>query len=105
MLGLGDHAPLTAPAVERAPGEVGETARRAALGQALGLGQRELTSDDPDQALVAGEPEDVIDPVGLAPVHQRITREARVGPQQDLDPGPARPDLGDDPRHLFDRTG
>jgi hypothetical protein len=90
---LGDHAPLAAPAVERAPGEGGEAARGAALDQARGLGHREIVGDGADQALVAGEPKDVVDTVGLAPTHQRIAGKARVGPQQDLDPRPARPDL------------
>ena len=74
------------------------------LDQARGLGQREIVGDGLDQALVAGEPEDVVDTVGFAPAHQRLAGEAGVGPQQDLDPRPARPDLGDDPRHLLDRT-
>ena len=102
MLGLGDHAPLAAPAVERAPGEVGEAAGRATLGQALGLGCGQIVGDGADQTLVAGEPEQVVDPVGFAPTHQRLAREARVGPQQDLDPRPTRPDPGDDPRHLLE---
>jgi hypothetical protein len=105
VLGLGDHAPGPAPAVSRAPGEVGEAADRSPLGQALGLGEREIAGDRRDQALVAGETEDVIDAVGLAPAHQRLAREARIGAQQDRDPRPARPDLGDDARDLLDRPG
>ena len=95
MLGLGDDPALPAPAVERAPGEVGEAARRAALGQALGLGRGELLGDGADQALVAGEAEDVIDAVGFAPGHQlfpgkaRIRRAARSSPAASA-PGSAR---------------
>ena len=48
VLGLGHHAPLAAPAVERAPGKIGEAPRRAALGQALGLGLGERFGDRAD---------------------------------------------------------
>jgi hypothetical protein len=56
MLGLRIHAPVATPAVERAPGEVGEAARGATLGLALGLNRGEIVADDADQTLVAGEP-------------------------------------------------
>jgi hypothetical protein len=61
VLGLGHDAPRAAPAVERAPVEVGEAARWPALGQALGLGFGEGVANRADQALVAGKPEDVVD--------------------------------------------
>jgi hypothetical protein len=80
VLGLGDHAPLPAPAVQRPPSEVGEATGRATSGQALRFGNGEFIGDRPDQALVAGEPEDVADPVALAPGHQRVPGEAGVGP-------------------------
>ena len=69
MLGLGDDPARPAPAVQRAPGEVGKAAGGAALGQALGRGGGEIFGDRADQALVAGEPEDVVDAVRLAPRH------------------------------------
>ena len=102
MLGVGHHAPRAAPAVERMPEDVGEPARRAALCQALGL--CEIFGDCPDQALVAGQPEDVIDGICLAPNPQLVPGKAGVGAQQDLDPRPAGADLVDDPRHLLDGT-
>jgi hypothetical protein len=77
---------------------------RTALGQALGLGEREIAGNGRDQALVAGETEDVVDPVGLAPAHERLARVARIGPQQDLDLRPAAPDLADDPLDLLHRA-
>ena len=86
-------------------GEVGKVARRAAHGQAVGCGRGQLVGDGGAQALVAGAPKNVGDPVGRAPAHPRLAGEARVRAQQDLDSGPARPDLGDDPRHLVDRAG
>jgi hypothetical protein len=76
MLRLGYHAPRPTPAVERTPEEVGEPARRAAHGQALGLGGGEILGDRADQALVAGEPEDVIDGLRLAPNHQLVPGKA-----------------------------
>ena len=81
--------------------------RRAgtALGQALGLGRGEIVGDGADQALVAGEAEDVVDAVRLAPRHQLVAGKARIGAQQDLDPRPARADLADDARDLVHGAG
>jgi hypothetical protein len=100
VLGLADHATLAAPAIQRAPSEVGEAADRATLCQALRRGGGEVFSDRADQALVAGEPEQVVDTVGLAPCHEGFPSEARVGAQQDPHPWPAHPDLVDDPLDL-----
>jgi len=121
MLGLGDDAALPAPAVQRAPGEIGEAAARAALGQALGLGCGQLRGDRANQAVVAGEAEQVIDGVRFAPRHPPAAGEglgpspqpggraspgqARVGAEDDLHPRPAGPDLGPDAFDLVDRAG
>jgi hypothetical protein len=102
VLGLGDHASRTAPAVQRAPSEVGEPACRAALCQALSRGPRESLGEGADQALVACEAKYLVGAVRLAPRHQLLAGKARIGPQHDLNPRPARPDLRDDPRHLLD---
>jgi hypothetical protein len=83
-------------------GEVGEAARRPALGQALDRGRGELVGDGADQALVAREAEDVVDAVRLAPGHQLVPGKARIGAQHDRHPRPAGADLADDPRHLLD---
>ena len=77
VLGLGDDAPLAAPAVQRAPLQLGEAARRAALSQAIGFRRGELCGDRADQALVAREAEDVVDAVRLAPRHQFVPGKAR----------------------------
>jgi hypothetical protein len=105
VLGLGDDAPLAAPALQRAPGEVGEAAHRAALSQALRRGRDEFVGDGTGQAIVTGEAEDVVDPVRLAPRHELVPGEARVGPEQDLDPGPAGADLADDALDLGHGAG
>jgi len=63
-----------------------------------------LGTDDPAQPLVAGQAEQIIDMVGLAPAHQFFSAEARVGPQHEAHLGPALTQLGHDTFHLFDRT-
>ena len=54
---------------------------------------------------VARQAEDIIDPVRLAPGHQRLAGEARIGAQHDLDRRPAGADPPDDPFHLVRRPG
>ena len=62
------------------------------------------TSSTLGEARVAGEPEHEVDPVRFAPGHQALAREARVGPQQDANPRPARPDLDHDACDLLGRA-
>jgi hypothetical protein len=50
----------------------------------------------------AGEPEQVIHAVLLAPRHQRLARKARIRPQHDAHERPAGTDLPDNPRDLLD---
>src|SRR3954453_15387106 len=66
---LGDHAPPSAPALPGRPGQVLEAARRLARPSGLLLGLDQLDRDLLDEAIVAGEPEHVVDPVLLAPGH------------------------------------
>src|SRR4029077_10607468 len=102
---LGHDAALAAPAVARLPGEVTEAARRF-FGLSAPLRRRgALRLDLPDQPAVLGQAEQKIDAVILAPRHQRLAGKARIGAQQDAHLGPAPTDLGDDPRHLLDRSG
>ena len=56
-----------------------------------------------DEARVAREAEDVVDPVRLAPGHQLVTGKARVRAQQDLHPRPSSANPLDDPGHLLHR--
>ena len=95
--GLADHPPGTVPALQRLPDEVTEPAGRLSGGGALRLGGREFGPDPGDQARVAGEAEDVINPVGFAPVHQRVAAEAGIGTQQDPHPRPAPAELANGP--------
>src|SRR3954454_20317719 len=83
---LGDHAPPSAPALPGRPAQVLEAPRRLARPSGLLLDLDQLDRDLLDEAIVAGEPEHVVDPVLLAPGHQGLTGEARVGPKQDAHP-------------------
>ena len=106
MLSLGDHAPLPSPAVQRAPGQIGEAADcLTTRGQALGFSGGELVGDGIDQALVARETEDVVDTVRLSPSHQLVAGKARIGAEDDLHPRPPGPDLASDARDLGHGAG
>ncbi len=54
---------------------------------------------------VAGQTEQIIDPVRLAPCHQRFPAEARIGAQKNAHPWPALADLLHNAPHLRDRSG
>ena len=105
MLGLGHDPPFAAPAVEGGIGEVVELAGRLAGCGVLGLGAGKRFVDLGHQAGVAGEAEDVADAIIFAPAHQLVAGEAKIRPQQDLDPGPALTDLGNDACDLLRGAG
>ena len=65
-----------------------DKARIGALGQVFRLA---------DDTLVPGQAEQVIDAVLLAPSHQLLAGEARVGAQQDVGARPALPDSREQP--------
>ena len=100
-LGLGNDTSLPAPAgeglVAQFPEAPGRLARLAAFRASLG----QLLADPADQAVVAGQAEQIINPVRLAPCDQLLAAKAAVGAQQDPRPGPAGADLRDKPRDLF----
>src|SRR3954465_8379448 len=79
---LGDHAPPSAPALPGRPAQVLKAPRRLARPSGLLLGLDQLDRDLLDEAIVAGESEHVVDPVLLAPGHQGLTGEARIGPKR-----------------------
>src|SRR4051794_6103184 len=81
-LGLRDHPAPARPRVQRRPEEVLEAPRRPAARLRRGSGLRQLGRDPGLEALVARQAEHVIDPVLLAPCHQRLTSEAGVGAQK-----------------------
>ena len=104
-LGLGDDPALMAPALERGPGEVGEAPCRLAAPTGVALGSCEVGTDMLDQARIPCEPEDIVDPVRLAPGHQPLAGEAGVCAQHDRHLRPALADARDNARHLVCRAG
>ena len=103
--GLADDAPPARPAVEGGPAEVAKAACRPAGAGGLLLRPGEVDGEFLDEARIAGEAEDEVDPVCLAPGHQRLAGEAAVGAQQDPNPGPAGADLPDNARDLLKGAG
>ena len=103
---LGDDPTLAAPTLERPPSEVFGSAAPASrrVGSARAAA-RSSVSDLGVEARVLGQAEQEVDAVILAPRHERVAGEARIGAQQDARLGPAPADLGDDPRRLLDAAG
>src|SRR5690606_31562351 len=64
----------------------------------------DLAGDLLGQAGVPGEAKEKVDPVGLAPSHQRLAGETGIAAQQNAGPRPARADLSDEARDFLDRT-
>ena len=60
--------------------------------------------DLPDQPVVLGQPEQIVDTVGFAPCHQRLAGKAGIGPQQDAHLRPACTDVPGNPFDFFDRS-
>src|SRR4051812_45999928 len=77
--------------------------RRAGLPVRAASSSAWISSTAISSTSVAGEPEHVVDLVLLAPGHQGLAGEARVGPKQDAPPRPAGRDPGNDPLDLRDR--
>src|SRR5258707_9143675 len=75
-LGLGDDAPLAAPALAGPPGKILELARRPAAVPALLSRRRQFDRNGVDQAFVSRQAEDVIDRMGFTPCHQGVTGKA-----------------------------
>ena len=77
-LGLGDHAALAAPALERAPEVPEEACGLPSSGRPPA--RPELACDPGDEPFVAGEAENVVDAVVLAPRHQLLAGKAASRP-------------------------
>ena len=101
---LGDHAARPAPAVDRAPAEVAVAPRRLAVLRAAAPRAPKLPRDPVLQTRGPRQPEHEVNAVVLAPDHQIVAAEARIPAKHDPRPGPALPDLPDNPRHLGHRT-
>jgi hypothetical protein len=101
---LADHSAPARPAVERGIAEVLVAVGGLAGRGGLRLGLKEFDGDLLDEPRIARQAEHDAHPVLFAPRHQRFAGEPGIGAQQDARPGPARPDLTDDPGHLLDRA-
>src|SRR5919107_538254 len=95
-------SPPARPAVQGGPAEVLVAAGRLAGPGRVVLGPGEVDGNPLDQARVARQAEDEVDPARLAPGHERLAGEAAVGAQQDANPRPAGPDPADDALDLFE---
>src|SRR3954449_7629127 len=102
---FGDDQAPAAPAVVRRPPERLETPRWPTRRECRGLDRRQLAGELGLEPGIAGETEDEIDTVRLAPAHKTVPGEAAVGAQEDLHSWPTRPNLPDDARDLLDGTG
>ena len=79
----------------------------------LVLGPGQLDGQFLEQPAVAGQAQDAVDPVALAPCHQRLAgvreggakHQAVIGPEHDPHPWPARPDAPGEPRHFLRGAG
>ena len=103
--GLRDNPPLAAPAIQGRPREVLEAARWPAGPVAVAARRFQLGGDRGGEAHIAGQAEQVIDPIELAPAHQPLAGKAGIGTQQDPYPGPAGAEWRDDTRHFLHRAG
>jgi hypothetical protein len=104
QLRLGDDAAFAAPTLARQPLELLEDARRLAAAPALRCGLRQFIGDHRDEPLILRHAEYKVDVVVLAPRHQVVARESRIGAHQDAHMRPAPADLGNDARHRLHRA-
>ena len=102
---LPDDPARAAPAVQRGVAELLEAARRLAGRGMRGRRGGQVGLELGDQARIAREAEDIMDPVGFAPGHQLVPGKARVRTEHDLDPRPSLSNPLDDPGHFLDRAG
>src|SRR6185295_3858475 len=104
-LGLADYAPLAAPAFERLPHKLLETAGGRTRLFSFRLGRLQLARNLRHKPLILGQPEHVIHAICLTPGHQFLARKAAIGTKANLHFAPARSDLRYQARNLLDGTG
>ena len=104
MLGLGDDAARAGPAPPGGVGELLVDADRAAAAPRLDPGGEEFRRDSPGEPGVAGDADDVVHAVVLAPGQQFLAGVGGVGPHQDAEPGPPAAQPGDDAGERFGRA-
>ena len=102
-LGLAHDAPPAAPTVQRRPDKVAEASRRLAARFGLDTRCFDFRRDLGGQPLVARQSEQVIDPIVLAPCHQRFSCKSTVSAQQNAHARPAGTDAADNAPDLVHR--
>ena len=93
MLGLGHHPPRPRPTLPRLIGELLEDPRRLARPLILLGGLRQLRRDLRPQAIILGQPQDVIHLVRLAPRHQLFPAETGIAAHDNPHLRPRLPNL------------
>lgn len=101
MLGLAHDTALAAPTIRGTIAKVAKPPLGLAAGR-TGLSRRgHLGGDLRLETIILGQAEQVIDPMGFAPAHQRIAGKARVGPQHDAALGPVPANVANEALDLF----
>ena len=101
MLRLGDDAAFAAPAVQSLVAQLLEETFGFAGFLGFGLCRGQFVCDRGFKPWIAGQAENVVNAVGLAPGHQLLAAEAEIRPKPDIDIGPAFPDLRDEKGDLL----
>ena len=104
VFGLGDDAARAGPARPGGVFELHKDADRAAVGPRLDPGGEEFRLDFADQPVVAGDADDVVHAVVLAPGHDLLADVGGIGPHQDPDSGSPAPAPVDDAGELVERA-
>ena len=104
ILCFGHHAAGARPALASLIRKFSEHTRRLASGLMKDARLLHLGADDLAEPLVARQPEQVINGVGLAPGHQFFAAEAAVGAQHDAYLGPSLTHLSYDATYFLLRT-
>ncbi len=96
VFGLRDHPALPRPACQGGIGELGEPAGGPSPSVGFGLRVGQLPADPLDEPGVAGQADDVVHPVVLAPGQQLLAGIGGIDTKEDLESGPLPAEPGDD---------
>ena len=101
VLGLGDDAPCSGPALTGGVGEVLEASRGAVAPEGVGLGGGEFRLDPSGEPFVPGDADDVVVVLLFAEGHDLFAGVGGVGADEDLDAGPAAAARGWWPQKMY----
>src|SRR5688572_21250566 len=105
MLGLANHPPWTAPAVESFVLEFGEDPSTLSGFLGLRCSLSQFRSQNRFQPGIARQPENEVDVISFTPVHQPISAETGIGSQNDTYLRPALANLSNDPLNFLQCAG